>query len=94
MITIIKIIFCHVIGDYLFQSDYIADNKGKSWYILFVHCVLYGVPFVITFGVDWRVVLLMAIHFPVDALKARWHKTTLLEDQIIHYITAIILYLI
>ena len=30
MVNIVKIIMCHAIGDYLFQSSYLADNKGKT----------------------------------------------------------------
>lgn len=35
----------HMVGDYLFQTEYLARNKGSSNYILLAHCVLY------TFGV-------------------------------------------
>lgn len=39
--TILLIIFCHLVGDYVLQSDFIAKTKGSNWYHLFVHCGLY-----------------------------------------------------
>lgn len=43
---VVKMGMCHLLGDYFFQSEYIADTKGKNWYHLFIHCVLYSFPFV------------------------------------------------
>lgn len=87
---IAKIIMCHIVGDYLFQTDYMAREKGKDWYILFVHCVCYCVPFAIVFGIDYRLPMVFAVHMVTDALKARYHKIGLLEDQIIHYMVGVI----
>ena len=42
---VVKMGMCHLLGDYFFQSEYIADTKGKNWYHLFIHCVLYSFPF-------------------------------------------------
>ena len=90
---IFDIIFCHVVGDYILQQDFIAKTKGSNWYHLFVHCVLYVLPFRVVFGVDWRLAVLFVLHFAVDALKARYKKVDYFTDQIIHYGTAFILYL-
>lgn len=86
-------IFCHVVGDYILQQDFIAKTKGDNWYHLFVHCVLYVLPFRAVFGVDWRLAVLFITHFIVDALKARYKEVDYFTDQIIHYETAFILYL-
>lgn len=51
--TIFILIICHIIGDYLFQNAFIASTKGSNWYHLFVHCVLYAVPFFVVFGWCW-----------------------------------------
>ena len=48
--TIVLIVLCHLIGDYVLQCDFIAQTKGENWYHLFVHCALYCVPFLIVFG--------------------------------------------
>ena len=43
--TLFILVICHLIGDYFLQSDFIAKTKGQNWYHLFVHCILYVVPF-------------------------------------------------
>ena len=91
---ITKIVMCHVVGDYLFQTDYMAKMKCIDWYVLFVHCVCYCVPFAIAFGIDYKLFILFISHLLVDALKARWHMIGLLEDQLFHYWIAILLYLL
>ena len=94
MENIFLIVICHLIGDYVLQSDFIATTKGSNWYHLFVHCALYVVPFYIFFGFDCRIGLLFCLHMIVDPLKARWNKTTYFQDQVIHYVTALILYVL
>lgn len=39
------IIVCHLIGDYLLQSDWMAQNKTKNDLPAMVHAVLYTMPF-------------------------------------------------
>lgn len=88
--TLVKLVICHLIGDYVLQTDFIAKTKGTNWYHLFVHCALYIVPFIIVFGFNWKILFLFAVHIIVDPLKARWNKTTYVQDQIIHYLTMVI----
>lgn len=87
-------IFCHLIGDYVLQIDFIAKTKGENWYHLLVHCLLYILPFRIVYGVDWRLVILLVSHIVIDALKARYKKITYVQDQVLHYATAFLLYAI
>ncbi len=91
MIEILKIIICHIVGDYFLQTDYMATGKGKDWYLLFVHCVCYCVPFIVLYGFIWQIALIFIVHVIVDSLKARYQKINLLTDQIIHYIVALTL---
>ena len=90
----IDCIFCHLIGDYVLQIDFIAKTKGENWYHLLVHCLLYVLPFRVVYGVDWRLTVLLVTHIIVDALKARYKKITYIEDQIWHYYIAFWLYVI
>ena len=87
------LVVCHLIGDYCLQSDFIAKTKGQNWYHLFVHCILYIVPFYITFGLNLRLGIIFVSHVIVDALKARYHAISYLTDQVIHY-AIILIYLI
>ena len=93
MENIFLIVICHLIGDYVLQSDFIATTKGSNWYHLFVHCALYVVPFYIFFGLDWRIGILFGLHMIVDPLKAKWNKISYPQDQVIHYVTAFALYI-
>jgi len=90
---IIILIVCHLIGDYVLQSDFIANTKGSNWYHLFVHCVLYCVPFLIMYGLVWQLVVTFILHLIVDSLKARYKQISYVQDQLIHYLT-LVFYLI
>ena len=88
--TLFILVVCHLIGDYFLQSDFIAKTKGQNWYHLFVHCILYVVPFYIAFGLDLRLVIIFISHVIIDALKARYHAISYLGDQVIHYVIMIV----
>ena len=91
MIEIIyKLIICHLIGDYVLQSDFIAKTKGENWYHLLVHCLLYSVPFYIVFGYSWKLAFVMTMHIVIDPLKARYNKISYMADQIIHSATLLV----
>ena len=93
MSKLITIIFCHLIGDYPLQQDFIAKTKGSNWYHLFVHCALYCVPFAIIYNIDYKLYILFISHFIIDMLKARYNLLDYSDDQILHYVIAIALYL-
>ena len=77
---------CHVVGDYVLQSDFIAKTKGENWWHLIVHCTLYLLPFYIAFGFRWMLLVTFAIHMMTDAFKARYKMIGYVEDQAIHMI--------
>lgn len=83
---IIQLLFCHLIGDYVLQSLYLAETKGKVWYHMFVHCVLYCLPFYICFDLDMKILLLFLSHFGIDTMKARYNRIGFAMDQILHYV--------
>lgn len=86
METLFKLIICHLIGDYVLQSNFLATTKGQNFYHLFVHCFLYIVPFYFMFGLTWQLSILFTAHMLVDALKAKYGTINYVCDQIIHYI--------
>lgn len=91
--AIILFVVCHMIGDYVLQTRFVAETKGANWYHLFVHCVLYCVPFMIVFGMTWELAVVFAVHFIVDPLKARWQKIGYVQDQVCHLL-CVVLYLV
>ena len=86
MDKLLMLLFCHLVGDYILQTPFIAETKGTNWYHLFVHCVLYCLPFFLAFGVSWHLAIVFASHIIVDPLKARYKILTYWQDQLIHYI--------
>ena len=91
--NIILLVMCHMIGDYVLQTRFIAESKGNNWYHLFVHCVLYVVPFYICFGFIWQLAVIFVAHLIIDPLKARYGKINYWQDQTLHYLVSL-LYLI
>ena len=90
MNKVIELVLCHLVGDYVLQLDFIAHTKGTNWYHLFVHCALYCLPFVLLYGIDWKIGVLFASHIIIDVLKARFNKISYIIDQILHYIVLFI----
>lgn len=101
------VLMAHMTGDYLFQSDYLAGNKGKDNYILLAHSVLYTVGVMIVayiMGIELSIIkllILSVVHFPVDYIKAKGitpkymgNKKALLLDQLIHYLTLLFIVLV
>lgn len=84
--TIVILIMCHIMGDYVLQTRFIAESKGQNWYHLFVHCVLYALPFYICFGFVWQFAIIFTSHMIIDPLKARWGIINYRQDQILHYL--------
>lgn len=90
---IIKLLFSHLIGDYVLQCDFIAKTKGDNFYHLLVHCILYCVPFYLFFGADWRLLIVLITHIVIDIMKARYKKINYVTDQILHYIVMLIYFI-
>ena len=84
--TIIILIMCHLVGDYILQSNFIATTKDENLYHLFVHCVLYILPFIIYFGFTWQAIVVFISHFIIDISKCRYHWINYFQDQLLHYI--------
>ena len=47
----------HLWGDYVTQSDWMAQNKTKAWFPATVHAAVYSLPFLLLTGLDPRGVL-------------------------------------
>jgi hypothetical protein len=90
--VLLKVIFCHLVGDYVLQGDFIAKTKGENWYHLFVHCALYCLPFYIVFGCTLQLIIIFLTHIFIDALKAMYKVLSYTTDQALHYMIAITCY--
>ena len=87
-----ELMLCHFLGDYVFQTDFLARTKGESWWHMLAHCVTYTTPFICFFGFDMRIVFLLFSHILIDSAKARYKKINYISDQLLH-IGALAIYL-
>ncbi len=83
----------HFLGDYVLQTNFIAESKGSNWYHMIVHCVLYAWPFAVFYGFDYHILVLIFTHLAIDAGKARWHEISYVQDQVMHFGILFIMYL-
>ena len=103
---IIFIIIGHCVGDYLFQSSYLAVNKGKDKYLLFIHSVLYAFGVILTayiFTIEISILQILALfitHMIIDysrtnntVVEILGEKRVLVVDQIVHYLILFLVFL-
>jgi len=95
MENILWIVLAHYILDYPLQSDFLAQTKGKNWYSLFVHSMIYGLgialvlKFMGAFAL-WKAFVLASSHYVIDYKKAHAKNKTkaltcyLYIDQALH----------
>jgi len=81
----------HLLGDFPFQSDWMAREKGKSWEILLYHALVYTATMLVVATIGGVTLSLAALtvlfgtHFVIDPLKARWHIIKhIWIDQLLH----------
>jgi len=76
----------NLILDYPLQGDFLAMNKSKNNYVLFVHCMIWagGLSIILMhFGIFmwWKYVMLLVGHILIDAWKSRgYYKKLNISD--------------
>lgn len=90
------LIICHFIGDYVLQGEFIAQTKGKNFYHLIIHSVLYSVPFYFIFQMQLQtmwplMIFLVFTHVIIDSAKATYGTINYFQDQVIHFIVLIVI---
>jgi len=86
IVIIYKLFLCHFLGDYVFQTDFLAKTKGKNWWHMLAHCVTYTAPFIYFFGLNLNITVLFLTHLIIDSAKARYKKINYVSDQILHVV--------
>ncbi len=87
-----------MIGDFPFQSEWMATQKGKSWEINLYHALVYTATIFVVAGIGGIILpfsaltLLLVSHFLIDPLKARWNVIKhIWIDQILHLIILLLI---
>lgn len=103
------LLLSHFVGDYTFQTEYMALNKGKDNYVLAAHVatwtyVIYMMANFLGLHVseELLVFVLFIPHYVMDYIKARnklWckkvsSKLALTIDQSFHFLQIIVFYMI
>jgi len=63
-----EMLLCHLVGDYVLQSDWMATEKTKRSLPALVHALMYTLPFLLLTQVWWQLALIASTHFVID----RW----------------------
>jgi len=104
MITDFILIICmHSIGDFIFQTRWMAKNKSSNHFALALHSAIYMIPL---FIISWQFALINGIlHYPIDYISSQltthYYKkenenmffNVIGIDQAIHYIILLLTYL-
>lgn len=59
----------HLIGDYVTQSDWMANNKTKRHWPAFVHAVVYSLPFLLLRPSWAAFAVILGTHFLIDRYR-------------------------
>lgn len=58
----------HLLGDYITQSDWMAQNKTKAWYPAIQHAGTYSLPFLLI-GNWVAVLIIFSTHLLIDRFR-------------------------
>jgi hypothetical protein len=71
----------HYLGDFVLQTNNMAKNKSKSFFVLFVHVLVWSTVILIAsllaLPISYRlcfifVTINFGLHFAIDAVTSRW----------------------
>lgn len=68
MITADQIVL-HLVGDYLTQSQWMADNKTKRWFPAAVHATIYTIPFLLITNNPYALAAILLPHYLIDRYR-------------------------
>jgi len=94
------VLLAHYIADYPLQGEFLAQTKGKYWYSLFVHSMIYSLSVCLCFkllGVFliWKFIVLLISHLIIDYVKSNAKNkekaltSYLYVDQSLHIVIAL-----
>lgn len=82
------LLVCHLVGDYLIQSDWMANCKTKSWWAAIAHAATYTLPFFLLTRAPLALFFIFASHLVIDHFRlARyvcWLKNFLSPSRTVH----------
>jgi len=67
------ILLAHLAGDYLIQSDWMANEKTKRWWPAVAHAVTYGLPFLLVTRSPAALAVIVVTHAVIDHYRLARH---------------------
>jgi hypothetical protein len=66
-------LLAHLVGDYLLQSHWMAQEKTKRWWPAVAHAVTYGLPFVLATQSWLALGVIVGTHAVIDRYRLARH---------------------
>lgn len=63
------LLLCHLIGDYVIQSHWMASRKTHSSLACAAHALTYTMPFILVTRSVWALAFICVTHFVVDRFR-------------------------
>src|SRR4051812_22834455 len=71
--TALGIVLAHLVGDYLIQSDWMANEKTKRWWPAWAHALTYGLPSLFVTRSILALGIIVATHAVLDHSRLARH---------------------
>ncbi len=71
--TLAYVVLAHMIGDYLIQSDWMAQEKTKKWLPAVLHGTSYGLPFLFITQSPLALLVIVGTHILIDHYRLARH---------------------
>ena len=71
--TALGIVLAHLVGDYLIQSDWMANEKTKHWWPAIAHGVTYTLPYALVTQSLLALAVIAGTHIIIDRYRLARH---------------------
>lgn len=71
--TAFGILLAHLVGDYLIQSHWMANEKTKRWWPAWAHALTYGLPFLLVTRSPATLAVIVVTHAVIDRYRLARH---------------------
>lgn len=71
--TALGLLLAHLIGDYILQSDWMANEKTKRWWPSIAHAITYGLPFLLVTQSPAALAVIVITHAVIDHYRLARH---------------------
>jgi len=83
-----EILILHLIGDYLTQSDWMANNKTSKWFPALVHATIYSLPFLLLTRSIPALLFIWGTHLLIDHYRLAkyvcWAKNFIAPPSVVN----------